>query len=274
MIKRNNLAAMNINFVRYPFTYFLDSVLSCGLEKVEVWGGAPHLMPDWLTKDSIHTIKKEIMKRNLSVICFTPEQCKYPISLAIQDYTMRLYSIDFFKKSIDIASELESPKVLVTAGYGYENQALEEAWKLCIDSLSILSKYAEKKGVELNLEVLSTRTSNILNTSKQASQMIKDIGLSNIYGMIDFCQMAEAFETPKEYYFNLGKDSIRHIHLIDGTPIGHNALGEGTLPIGEWCKSIESYGYEGNWSLEICDMKYLHNPSIAIEKSIKYLLNK
>lgn len=272
MIDKNKIAGMNIHFIRYPFTSFLESVSSCGLQNIEVWGGAPHLMVDWETRATVLSLKKEIRHRKLSVVCFTPEQCKYPISLSIQDKIMRNYSINYFKKSIDIASDLEASKIVITSSFGYENYSLYEARELCINSISILSDYAKTRGVDLCLEVQSIRTSNILNNSVQASKMIEDIGATNVFGMIDFCQMAESDETPNDYFQNFGHKQIKHIHIIDGTPIGHKVLGAGNFPIKKWCEDIQNCGYDGYWSLEICDPECFHNPDEALEKSIDYLL--
>lgn len=41
-IGRSQLAAMNMVYNRYSFTYFLDSLERMGVGQFELWAGAPH----------------------------------------------------------------------------------------------------------------------------------------------------------------------------------------------------------------------------------------
>ena len=41
-IGRSQLAAMNMVYNRYSFTYFLDSLERMGVGQFELWAGSPH----------------------------------------------------------------------------------------------------------------------------------------------------------------------------------------------------------------------------------------
>ena len=44
-IGRSQLAAMNMVYNRYSFTYFLDSLERMGVGQFELWAGAPPFLP-------------------------------------------------------------------------------------------------------------------------------------------------------------------------------------------------------------------------------------
>ncbi|MCB2295644.1 sugar phosphate isomerase/epimerase [Clostridium algoriphilum] len=71
--------------------------------------------------------------------------------------------MNYFKKTIEIASILEAPRVIVCAGLGYFNKPREEALKQSAESLSLLSEFAKEKGITLLLEPLMVTTSNVIN---------------------------------------------------------------------------------------------------------------
>jgi protein FrlC len=84
--------------------------------------------------------------------------------------------------------------------------------------------------------------------------------------------MALANETPKDYVKYLG-EKFSHVHLLDATPMGHLALGDGNLPIDEYIDELEKNGYKGKYSFEFTDMNYRHKPEEADIKSIKWLID-
>ena len=112
----SQVAAGNFHYRNYPFTYFLDSIARMGVKNIEIWAAAPHLCVDLVTQHEVSSIKKEIQHRNLKTICFTPEQCVYPINLAAKEHKLRQYSVEYFKRSIEISIELDCQMVLVTPG--------------------------------------------------------------------------------------------------------------------------------------------------------------
>ena len=81
-ISKRQIAGMNICYGFFSFDYFLNSMQRLGLHSIEVHGAAPHLYFPDLTAGEIQSIGKNIIAHNLEVICFTPEQCKYPVNIA------------------------------------------------------------------------------------------------------------------------------------------------------------------------------------------------
>lgn len=269
VIEMLNIAGMNFHYVRFPFVYFLDSMVRFGIKNIEIWGGAPHFYIEDLSLQDIYMIKKEVNKRDLNIICLTPEQCVYPINIAAKDYNMRERSINYFKKSISIANELGVSYVLVTPGWGYFNEKKEDGWRRSSESLKSLTIYAEKLGITLVLEPLKPTESNIINESHSLKKMIEEVNSSNLKGMIDTNPMAIMNEDMNDY-FRLLKDDLVHIHFIDG-PDGHLVWGDGTLPMDDYVKVLKKNAYNGYLTLEYTSSRYYLDPDIAIQRTLEKL---
>jgi len=269
-INRSQLTGMNFHYLHYPFEYFLDAMEKFQFQKIELWGAAPHCYVEDMNLSDVQQIKQEIEKRSLEVICFTPEQCMYPINLAAKETVMRERSISYFKKSIDVANQLEAPMVLVTAGWGYRNEERSEALNRARDSLERLSAYAEKKGILLALEPLQKVESNLICTLADLKEMLNSISSPFLKGMLDTIPLAVEKEDLSSYFKEL-KDDFVHIHFIDGNPTGHLAWGDGDLPLENYIATLAEYQYDGALTLEFTSAQYLQNPNAAIEKSLRTL---
>ncbi|MED1467434.1 TIM barrel protein [Bacillus salipaludis] len=269
-IKRSQITGMNFHYLHYPFEYFLDAMVTYQFSQIEVWGAAPHLYVEDLSLADIRKRKAEIDQRELKVVCFTPEQCMYPVNLAAKEQEIRSRSIRYFKKSIDAAVELAAPMVLVTAGWGYRNEAREDAWGRARESLEKLADYAKEKGIVLALEPLQKIESNLISTLPDLKEMLDSIPSSALKGMVDTIPLAVEGEELASYFDHLQDDFV-HIHFIDGEPTGHLAWGDGNLPLGEYINTLADYHYKGALTLELISSEYLQNPNQAIEKSLESL---
>lgn len=267
-ISRKQITGMNFHYLHYPFEYFLDAMVKFEFQQIEVWGAAPHMYVEDLSLQDIRQIRGEIHQRELTVVCFTPEQCMYPINLAAKEKDIRERSIRYFQKSIDAAAELESPMVLVTAGWGYRNESSEEALKRSKASLDFLSTYAEKEGILLVLEPLQKVESNIVNTLPDLKAILEEVSSPFLKGMVDTIPMSVEGETLGSYFEQL---ELAHIHFIDGKPSGHLAWGDGNLPLETFIQTLKEYQYKGALTLEFTSNEYLMNPNEAIEKSLKII---
>ncbi|WHY66445.1 TIM barrel protein [Neobacillus sp. SuZ13] len=269
-IKRSQITGMNFHYLHFPLDYFLDAMVKYEFEKIELWGAAPHLYVEDLSLAEIHSIKKGIDQRELEVVCFTPEQCMYPINLAAKETEIRERSIAYFKKSIDAALELEAPMVLVTAGWGYRNEDRHEALNRTQDSLAQLSSYAEKQGIILALEPLQKIESNLITTLPELKEMLGAVSSPHLKGMVDTIPLAVEGEELASYFEQLQDDFV-HIHFIDGNPSGHLAWGDGSLPLEKYLKTLGDYNYNRALTLEFTSSQYLIDPNEAVEKSLRSL---
>lgn len=270
-INRGQIASMNIQYKYYPLTRFLDDTARVGLSCVELWGAAPHLLAEDMTYREISRIRKEIECRGLTLVCYTPEQCVYPVNLAAPDAAERMRSLKYFEDSIRIACDLGSDKVLVTSGTGYyDGSDYDDAWRYAAENVARLGEMAEDYGVKLAFEMLRHDESNLVYNLETLRKMLSQIELPSVYGMVDTIPMALAGETPAMYFEALGK-KILHFHFIDGAPRGHLAWGDGILDMKRYLSEMEQHDYEGYLSLEITDGRYFMEPWKSLEQSVKEL---
>lgn len=270
-LSRDQIAVMNIQYKYFPLTRFLDDAVNYGVGNIELWGAVPHFHLEDMTYRDVCQVRREIERRNLKLICLTPEQCVYPVNLAAPAKETRTRSVKFFEDNIRAAGELGCGKVLVTAGTGYFDESnRKEAWKWAVNNLYGLGELAAHYGVVLALEVLRTDESNLVYDLPSLTRMLGEVNHDSIGGMIDTIPMALAGESPARYLEALGEKLI-HVHFIDGAPRGHLAWGDGVLDMQRYLDEFDAFGYRGYLSLEITDGRYFVNPSESVEKSVSQL---
>ena len=264
-LKFQQLSSMNCHYARHSFPYFLDRTVENGLSSIELWAEA--LYVEQSTRESLKTVKRMLEERGMKLVCFTPEVLGHPFNIAMKDPELRARSVAFVKRGIEIAAELNSPKMLIVSGWGDLDDSREEAMKRSLDSIAELSQKAEAEGVVLALEHLSPISSNLVNTAMDLKNVLDTIRSPALKAMMDTCQMGLVHETVEDYLKLLGENLI-HIHLVDGTPGGHLAFGDGNLPLKSITETLGEYGYGQYLSMEIADRRYFAHPELADRQSI------
>ena len=267
--RRIEFSIMNCHYMRYPLIFFLDSAKRYGFSRIELFGGIPHFYLDDVDDKDITDLREALSSRGLSISCFTPAQAAYPLSISYSSEKLRLRTIQLLKKGIRTAYLLGAATMLVSPGNGYLTETHDKVWGICRDSLIELGEIAEHYGIILLLEPLTSMSSNVINTSIKAAQMIREVGSRHVKSMMDIGVMNYMGETVDEYFGNLG-DNLVHIHFTDG-PGAHLALGDGVFPIRAYANDIMKHDYRGLWSFEINDKRYLNNPEFATEQNIRWL---
>ena len=266
-MNRDNIVCGNYSYGLFSLDYFLDSMNRLNQTNIEFWGAGPHLYQDECSVSDVDAIVKKIRSHHLNVICYTPEQCMYPVNIASREKGIRDWSVNYLKRSLEIASQMEAPRTLITIGQGYRNESRDEAWARCRDSLLQLAEYAGKMGTTIMLEHLTKTTTNLCVTASQLMDMLQETGGPSLKAMVDVDMAARVGEGPREYLEAMGKD-IQHVHFIDGMPGGHLALGDGILPLDQYVRDLEYFGYDQYLTLEILSDKYHENPEPAYAQSI------
>ena len=99
----SQVAAMNEHFVLHTFSSFLDSAERSGIRKIELWAGLPHLYAPDTTPQKVNDIARQLRRRQIELICYTPEQCVYPFNIAAKDPELQKYSLEYFLRNLKIA---------------------------------------------------------------------------------------------------------------------------------------------------------------------------
>lgn len=270
MVSISKLSAANYHYKRYSLDYFFDSVERLGYETIELWASGPHLHLEDFSLSGLNDIKRKIENHNLKLICFTPEQCLYPISVSHPDKVYRDRSIEFFCKHIEAAAHLGCNRVVVSTGISYLDGDAAEAWKYCVEAFKKISQKAEKEGVYLATEPFTKYTTHICNNITQLKQLIKEVDSPMLKGLADTDVIATTgTDSIDDFIKKLGGD-LNHVHFVDGNPGGHLVPGDGRLDLKHVLDVLKEAKYEGYLGLEILDRRYVMEPEKALKAAMDW----
>lgn len=270
-LKKSQITGMNLVYKFYSFDYFLDSMERLGYESIEILPNAPHFYVPDMTHEEIRSWKAKIADHHLRIVCYTPDQCSYPVNLAYQRNAARERSIADLSRQIEVCAYLEAGQMLLTSGYGYFDEPKEHAWDRLLDSLGQLSVKAQKEGVVLLLEPLRTDETNLVTNLGTLKRAIDTVSSPNLRGMLDTSPMYFARESITQYAHVLG-ENLWHIHLIDGRPAGHLAWGDGIFPLDQYMDELEAIAYARYLTMELTSAEYYNDPNPAMKKCLDALL--
>lgn len=262
------ISGSNFSYQHHSLEQCFDDLAGSGRTAVELWGIAPQLHVPWMSDDDARRVRRAAAARGLDVICFTPEQVMYPVNIASPDRRLRAESVAMFRRAAELAVELGAPKLFVTPGRGFESESREAAWNRSVDAIGEIAAYADALGLECLLEPLQRVESNLVNTADDARRALGDIGASNLGVALDTVAMSVAGESVDDYFALLG-DRVRHVHLIDGTPAGHLAWGDGSLALDGILAALDRHEYSGWMTVELFgDGSYALDPRPALARSL------
>ena len=204
-IRREQLAAVNINYRMYPFQDFLDTQRELGMKTIELWAGAPHFLMDYQQRPDCAALRAEIESRELRVAALTPESALYQFPVAAYN---------------------------------------EEVQKLAIPYYTNALKSAQELGVVIAVETMPSADSVIINTLPQLQKLLAAVDHPFVKATLDVCAVRCAGETLEQWFQALG-EKIVHIHFTDGRPGGRLGWGQGLHPLDTYLETLEKYGYKG-----------------------------
>jgi protein FrlC len=243
------LIGANFSFQHYPFEQVAPIIRGFGVTQIELWGIAPHLDVFHADAARVARVKTILEDNGLSTWCFTPEQVIYPINIASGDAQLRRDSVDRFKHAAEICAELGGRYLFLTTGRGFESAPRDRAWADAAESLREIAGHAEACGIRCLLEPLQRVETNVVTNATDLSRMLADVASPIMDVVLDTVGMATAGDTVSDYLRLFG-DRIAHVQLVDGTPAGHLAWGDGNLPLGTYLKQLAAAGYRGKLTFE------------------------
>lgn len=270
MFKLEQVAAANYHYKRYTLDYFFESIERLGYSSVELWASGPHLNLEDFSYDDLMGVKKKIKSHGLKLVCFTPEQCLYPISVSHPDRIYRNRSVDFFCRHIEASVALDCSLMVVSTGMAYLDIDSEKSWNWCVEAMGKIAKKAEMEGVTLATEPFTKYTTHICNSAAQLKRLIAEVGSPALKGLADTDVIATTgTDTPLSFIEALGNDLV-HVHFLDGNPGGHLVPGDGVLDLKKVLCTLEKTGYRKALALEILDRRYVLDPEDAMARAMKW----
>ena len=273
-VSRERLAVSNFPYTKFSLEYTLNSLERLGGGAMELYAAEPHFCVEDSSLAEARMLRRRLLAHRLHLVCFTPEQMKYPINIASCIPAGRGRSISMFEKSLLYAAELECPAVLIHAGYPLNDEPEAEAWKRSVESLSHLCIRAERLGVKIVMESVDVRWKTLLRNASKTVEMIRLVGSPALGAVIDTMTAAYGGEETGAMMDTL-QGHVLHCHISDGhagrQALEHLIPGEGELPLPQMLDAMVSRGYRGSFSVELL-AGFEDRPEEAMKKSLSWLL--
>ncbi|WP_458780045.1 sugar phosphate isomerase/epimerase family protein [Arthrobacter sp. D3-16] len=264
----DQICGSNFAYQHHTLERCLNDMVELARRKVELWGIAPHLHIPSAGKHDVRNVLKLLHERELSVACITPEQVAYPVNIASGADWLRESSMQLFFRAAEISSDLESPLLFLTSGRGYEDEPLEPAWERSVLALQAITERASELGVSCVLEPLQRVESNLVTDVSSLRRMVDDVGHRDLGVVIDTVALAVAGDAISDYGRSFG-GKVRHVHLIDGSPAGHMAWGDGNMDLTAILRELGQLEYKESLTFELFgDGSYSIDPRAAFEKCL------
>jgi sugar phosphate isomerase/epimerase len=221
----------------------------------------------------IHTEAVGISQKEIKAVANTCEKLELPIislpvcSLGIADFAepVREFHIERTKKFIDLAKLWNAKNVLLVLGeYMWQREVIapEMQWKWAIESCRIIGDYADKKKIDIALELEPFRLS-LLNNVNEMARFIDDCNHPRVRANIDISHLVLSDTSPNE--LKKLKNKAIHVHLsdCDGKVHGDLPPGRGVVKFSPFLQAIKELQIpNGVISIEL---EYSPDPSKIVE---------
>lgn len=177
---------------------------------------------------------------------------------------VRDFHVERVKRFIDLAATWKARNVLLVLGeYLWQREVIPPAaqWGWAVETCRTLGDYADKKGIDLALELEPFRLS-LLNNVKAMVRFIDDCAHPRVRANIDISHLALADCSPAELI--LLKDKAIHVHIsdCDGKVHGDLPPGRGVVKFAPYLQAIKELAIDGVVSIEL---EYSPDPARIVE---------
>ena len=245
-----SLIPMNIDFRYFDLEFFFKTCADLDLQQAELWLCPQHYLINGQSSEDPAHLQSLMREYDVQIACLCGEQNNpKPNNMAARGELLMHNTASYFKRVIDLAQLIGCPKVLVTPGWNYYDETVEDARERSARMLRTLADYARERDVTLVLESIWTKTSQIAPTIEKVALLKESVGSDSLKLTLDLGAMSDAGETVDQWFSAFGAD-VAHCHFVDGTPTGHMPWGHGSLDMLELLRSFDRNDYEGGFSLE------------------------
>lgn len=263
-------------FTEKSLLYGIDTIYGIGYDGVELVLDTPHaflpLNEKYLSeiKNCVKKNKIEIANLNANTVVgwYDNNQVieKFEPSLSNKNEKLRQWRLNYTKKAIELADELESPSICITSGISTKSEK-QTCLRIFKKSLIELASFAETKNISIAIEyepgLLIENSDDVYHIVSQ----FNNIGLN-----LDVCHAAVLGEDISKIIKKFRKKII-HTHISDCKNNIHFHLipGLGSINFSAMYRSLKEINYDGFLTAEL--YTYSKNPEYAAKITFTYLKN-
>jgi len=220
----------------------------------------------------IFTEAMTISKKEKLLIARTCAKEKLPIisvvvvATGLIDFNapVREFHVARCKKFVDLAAEFGAKNILLVLGeYIWQREVIPPAaqWQWAIDTCREIGDYAEKKKVDIALELEPFRLSLLHNVDEMA-RFVNDCRHPRVRANIDVSHLVLSDTSPLDLKKLKGKAIHVHISDCDGKVHGDLPPGRGIVKFGPYLQAIKELKIDGAVSIEL---EYSPDPKRIVE---------
>lgn len=273
-IKDEQIAGMNQHYMKYSFDCFLKAQQKLGMKNIELWLGPPHFWLDSVTYSDCRTVVKKISNYGLKVVSVTSPSFAWQYQYAPQREYEFEKSFKYFSNGICVTAEMGAKIMTINSGWGYWNSTSDRAFECSVRMISRLADVAQREGITLVMESLTSDESNIVYNIDTAKQMFETVAHPALKIMVDTVAIRFAGETLAQWFETFDKDLV-HMHFTDSDTQNpsdeHLVWGDGNTLLEKEIACLNNYGYNGYLVQEIIADRYLDEPILADMQNMKRL---
>lgn len=265
-----------------PVMQLLPRVKGYGFDGVELMGKRPHANPMDLPSDARRSLREQASSMGIEIAAIAGYN-----DFSGSDPFERELNIMYVKELVKLARDLNVGVVRVfAAGMRDVDPSIDYYghWSLCVEALKEVARFSEDYGVTLALQ----NHPPIIESYKDALDMVEEVGsealklcidpelliwagdidpyaedlsirLKSIYkevgGLLVHVHVGDSVERPgKVIFIHGGGGSMLRARRLERVPMGSGLFKRIAKPFVE---SLESIGYDGYISYEICSPRYV-----------------
>jgi sugar phosphate isomerase/epimerase len=234
--------------------------------------GLKHIARIGFDSVDIFTEALGISRKEVQLVARTARKLGLPVislpvvALGLIDFNepVRAFHVERCRRFIDLAREWEARNILLVLGeYLWQREVIpsSEQWNWAIDCCRRLGDYADKREIDIALELEPFRLS-LLNNIDAMVRFVDECGHLRVRANIDISHLVLA-DCPPAEVARLKNRAI-HVHLsdCDGKVHGDLPPGRGIVKFGPYLQAIKELNIDGAVSIEL---EYSPEPSKIVE---------
>jgi sugar phosphate isomerase/epimerase len=163
----------------------------------------------------------------------------------------RIRRVDFLRRAIDVAAELQAGCVSLWAGVVADSADEETIWRRLTDGLAAVLDHAGKSGVTIGFE---PEPGMFVDTLARQSQLVERLGRpAGLKLTLDIGHMECMGERPAVSMLAPRASDVVNVHVEDMLPCRHEhlPLGSGTVDLESVLTTLVHAGYRGGMHVEL-----------------------
>ena len=227
------------------------------------------------TARQLPPIRDRLRKLGLAVVVETGARFlldprrKHQPTLLSADPAERERRLDFLRRAVDIAAELEAEAVSFWSGTATEATSAEISMDLLVDGCRRLCEHAARRNIRLAFE---PEPGMFVDTMTRWAELHRRVG-HPLFGLtIDIGHLHCLGETPIATHLHRWREWLWNVHIEDMRYGVHDHLmfGEGEIDFSEVLSALADIGYTGGVHVELS--RHSHNAVETARRALAFLL--